>query len=156
MGAAVAYERERVVPGGDSYSGSPSQHPPDSLQGGIGVRGGNDWRYFGFQLGLQAWSGWDHAESRKPSGLVLPQLELRAGPEDSYWVTAGFGSPLATTYRHPGAYLGAGLKLDVHELDAVVGWFRAGPSLFDATNVRFDLVWKGLLFQHWGRESAPA
>ncbi len=150
LGAAVAYERVRLVPGGDSPASSQAQHPPDSIQGGFGVRGGNDWQYFGFQLGLQAWSGWDSAESRKPTPYVLPQLELRAGPEDSRWFVAGFGSPLATTYRHPGAYVGAGVKQGVHEFDATLGLFRAGPSGFDDNNGRFDVVWKGLLFQHWG------
>jgi hypothetical protein len=150
MGAALAYERERLVSGGASASSSTSEHPPDAIHAGVGVRAGNDWRYFGFQLGVQVWSGWDSPVSPKPSGFVLPQLELRAGPEDSCWFMAGVGSPLATTYRHPGAYLGAGLKRDVHEFGIMVGTLRAGPSGFEDNNVRFDLVWKGLIFERWG------
>jgi hypothetical protein len=145
VGGSLEYEHVRVDP-----SVEPQHAPLRSIQGGLGLRGGYDFRYFGAQLGLLTWSAWGSYGDRKPTGYVVPQLEFRGGPQDLFWFSAGFGSPLATTYRRPGAYLGANLKLEQHELNACLGRFRAGPAGFDDLNTRFDLVWKFPVWGGWG------
>ena len=151
VGATV--EDERVHVWTDSRSSAqfePHRHPPTSVHGGLGFRAGNDWRYFGFQLGALGYSAWRGSEASRPTGYVFPRLELRAGTQQSLWATVGVGSPHATTYRRPGAYLSFGLKREVHEVDVTLGVFRAEPSSLEDTNARFDLVWKGMFWSGWG------
>ena len=147
VGATVERERVTVAPEGDSSGHS---GPLNAVQVGAGARVGNDWRLFGFQLGLQTWSAWGHYDDHQLTPYVLPQLELRAGPQDVMWLTAGFGSPVATTYRRPGAYIGAGMKAQQHEFNASLGSFRSGAGPFDDNATRFDLVWKFPAWHGWG------
>lgn len=153
VGAAVERETVDVRPsdGTGSLSANGAGHGRlNAVQGGAGLRGGYDWQYFGVQLGMQAWSAWGDYTDRKLTSFLLPQAELRGGAQHHLWFSAGFGSPLVTTYRRPGAYLGAGLKLDLHEFNAFLGSYRAGPAGFDDGTTRFDLVWKFPAFHGWG------
>ncbi len=113
--------------------------PPRLMFGGQ-VRLGYQFRYFGLELGGNLYQGWANATDQSPSALFLPSGELRIGPAGVARGVLGIGSPFVTTLRHPGFYCGADVAAGPIDLEARLGAFRAGASLFDDSALRGDLA----------------
>jgi len=146
VGAAVEHERVELVD--RRYCGllkecrAYERDPENLVLGGVGATVGDNMRYFGAHFGAQAFGARSRPNSREASVMIVPQLELRVGPEHFAWGTLGFGSPMVTTYRRFGAYVGGGLRLGAHQLEGQLGGFRAGPSMSDDFQTRLNLAWK--------------
>ena len=104
-GAAAATGRFLLLEcSGDCVGFDPTRFPRQHWLGGGYARMGNDWRYFGFQVG-----GILMAEHLHPPGdfswrAPIPDLYLRIGRLDSFHVDIGHYNP--TTVFRPGLHAG--------------------------------------------------
>jgi hypothetical protein len=107
---------------------------------GAHARVGHQWDMFGFEAGATAFQGYDSQSHSKPSVLLIPDAEIAVGPRSVARGVLGIGSPSISTLRRPGGYVGADVALGTVDLQARIGVFRAGPALFDDTNLRADVA----------------
>src|SRR5262249_40508831 len=98
------------------------------------------WDGFGIAGGATIFEGWNGAGAKDPHVGGFPDLELCFGRRSVAFGVLGIGSPLVTTLRRPGAYLGMDIAAGAGDGDWRFGAFRAGPSVFEDTSARVDLV----------------
>ena len=140
-GGAEAESVEIIKCRDDPCTAEDEVAPPNTTLVGAQAKGGYHWQHFGVEGGAMAYSGWDDNTDRSPGWAALPVVELSAGRRDKTHVVAGLGSPLVTTMRRPGGYLGANIKAgDSVEIDARAGAYRVGPGLSEDIGPRGDVV----------------
>jgi hypothetical protein len=126
---------------------TPDQLPPKLMLGGR-VRGGYEWRYVGFEVGLGVFQGW--GITLEPNSMpplfnqatdFYPDLSISFGKLHYLYGVLGYGSPLVTQLLRPGLYGGFGIaSASGFGADLHAGYFRQGPGMFDSGGPRADLV----------------
>jgi hypothetical protein len=109
---------------------------------GLGMTAGYRFQYVGASVGLLAYQGYDSASSRVPDWSGFPAFELDFGEEERglSW-PLGFGAPLVSTYRRPAiVYTGPRYATRDFRLEALIGYYRAGPASWATTSVRTDFT----------------
>ncbi len=120
--------------------------PPDKVMFGAHARAGYQWKYVGVEAGGTVYQGLSHNTDSAPSIGFSPDAELRIGPREVLRGVIGVGSPLVTTLRRPGFYLGGDVALGPVDLEGRLGQYRSGPAindwlgLRDVRGIRGDLV----------------
>ncbi len=153
-GAAVEVARARidVAPGLDEVAeleGVEQGGDFTNAFGGADFRLGYHFHYFGFEAGVNLWSGWKNP--RVVGVGFLPELVLSFGPRDFLYAEAGLGVPTSTWLMRPAVpYVTLGivpskrLRLEFH--GAAV---RAGPALIDDQAFIFDGAWYVPIHRRW-------
>jgi hypothetical protein len=104
-GAAFQWERFSFLECEGGCAGfSPGRFPIERVLGGGYLRVGNDWRYFGVQAGVLVLPPMLSMPGELSWSLPVPDVYLRAGRLDTFYVDVGHHSPLMVF--HPGIHVG--------------------------------------------------
>lgn len=137
-GSAVEVAQVKVRP---SEDGLGLEHTNARGFAALNGRFGYHWRWFGAELGAAAFNGWS-SESQVGWGGI-PQLELTIGPQNLFYCALGFGVPTLTWATRPAIpYAGLIYGDPSHlRIQAYIGMFRSGPSLYDTQSPMVDIAW---------------
>ncbi len=137
IAVAGEYENTKIL---DCYGSAACQAPPARVLAGGHARVGYQGEIGAIEIGATAFQGWGKNTDTRPRFAVVPDLELRFGPAETWRGVVGFGSPLVTLLRRPGAYCGLDGAVGALDVEFRLGAYRAGPALFDDMSARGDLA----------------
>jgi hypothetical protein len=137
--AAMELERFRLIEcSGDCVGFDPNLFPVQRFLGGGYLRLGNDWRDFGLHAGALVLPQFIAAPGAFSWSAPIPDLYLRLGRLESFYVDLGHHSPL--TVFHPGLHLGLNYVPEPGWLISLHGGIglRFGPDAW-GSRAEFDL-----------------
>jgi hypothetical protein len=137
LGVAGEYRSFSLVDCGTNPCNSSNDVvPPGGLAIGASAKGGYDWKWFGFRVGVLPWQTWVNPTDTAPKWAIWPSGSLRVGPVNSLRGELGFGDYGISTILRPGLWAGV-----VYVPDP--GWELALHGGINETFDGFNGGWRG-------------
>jgi hypothetical protein len=92
--------------GGGPCNSTNNSVPPAGTALGASAKGGYDWKWVGFRVGVLPWQSWFNNTDTAAKWNVWPEASLRVGPVTSLRGEIGVGEYGVQTILRPGAWAG--------------------------------------------------